>query len=58
MASLAPPSTAPFGSYVVPGPARTETIGDILRASFVPGKSGTDDLSRLLARIDDEPRAF
>ena len=59
MASLAsPPTTAPLGSYVVPGPARTDTIGDILRASFVPGKSETDDLNRLLARIDNELRAF
>ena len=59
MASFAsPPSTAPLGSYVVQGPARTDAIGDILRASFVPGKIGTDDLNRLLAQIDGQLRAL
>ena len=52
MASLAPPPpTVPLGSYVVARPARTDAIGDILRASFVPGGCAGDDMSDLLDRL-------
>ncbi|WP_174285987.1 hypothetical protein [Sphingomonas bacterium] len=40
------------GSYVVAGPVRTGAIGDILRASFTPGRLVEDDIDRLLAQLD------
>ena len=49
---FAPPPTAPHGSYVVARPERTDAIGDILRASFVPDTAAIDDMRYLLARLD------
>ena len=46
------PPVAQHGSYVVAGPVRTDAIGDILRASFVPGKDMDNELSQILARLD------
>lgn len=57
-----PHQAAPHGSYVVAGVARTDAIGDILRASFVPGKdameTGGDDLGRLLSLLDRPSHSF
>ncbi|WP_375393387.1 hypothetical protein [uncultured Sphingomonas sp.] len=53
MASLvAFPQTHSRGSYVVAGPVRTGAIGDILRASFTPGKFAQDEIDRLLTQLD------
>ncbi len=49
---VAPVPEAPHGSYVVAGPVRTGTIGDILRASYTPGRAADDDFTRLLECID------
>ena len=49
---FASPPTTPIGSYVVARPARTDAIGDILRASFTPEQAGANEFKRLLNQLD------